>query len=206
MEKRKKSRKEKSIETKNKIIMSADELFKNNRFETVSVDSIVKKAGVAKGTFYIYFDSKDALIAELLVDNIKKIDIGYESHLKSLPSDMDTLDMLISLVEKIADVIDNSIGYDLIKKMYHAHMTHTVKSDAIIDYNRDLYKIFKTVIDRGLDQGEFKIDMTSEEFSKHCIMILRGITYEWCVRYPNLDLKYNYVKHFQLLIEGIKKR
>jgi len=41
------------------------ELFARKGFDKTTVDEIVAKAGVAKGTFYLYFKSKDDLIKEL---------------------------------------------------------------------------------------------------------------------------------------------
>jgi len=34
-------------------------------------------------------------------------------------------------------------------------------------------------------------------------MAIRGVSYEWCIRYPNFDLKEQAVAHCLLLIEGI---
>jgi AcrR family transcriptional regulator len=47
------------------IIRSARRLFAERRFDAVSVPEIVKLAGVAQGTFYRYFTSKNALIDAL---------------------------------------------------------------------------------------------------------------------------------------------
>lgn len=41
---------------KEKLEESGYELFMNNTFDKTSIDQIVKKAGVAKGTFYLYFE------------------------------------------------------------------------------------------------------------------------------------------------------
>lgn len=51
--------------TREKIVSAAMELFAKKGFDRTTVDEIVAKAGVAKGTFYLYFKSKDDLIKEL---------------------------------------------------------------------------------------------------------------------------------------------
>ncbi|WP_456423539.1 TetR/AcrR family transcriptional regulator [Thermococcus sp.] len=51
--------------TRERLIESAMELFAKKGFDKTTVDEIVAKAGVAKGTFYLYFKSKDDLIKEL---------------------------------------------------------------------------------------------------------------------------------------------
>jgi AcrR family transcriptional regulator len=47
------------------ILQAASELFQEIGYESTSVDSIVRSAGIAKGTFYYYFKSKDEVLAAL---------------------------------------------------------------------------------------------------------------------------------------------
>ena len=68
-------------------IQSAAKLFKKYGFADVSVDSIVEKAGVSKGTFYVHFDSKDALIVALTADYVNELDFDYKSFLDSFSAD-----------------------------------------------------------------------------------------------------------------------
>lgn len=49
------------------LISAAFELFEHNGVSSVSIDDIVKKAGVAKGTFYLYFKDKFDLISKLIL-------------------------------------------------------------------------------------------------------------------------------------------
>ncbi len=56
--------------TRGKIVSSAMELFAKKGFDKTTVDEIVARAGVAKGTFYLYFKSKDDLIKELAFETM----------------------------------------------------------------------------------------------------------------------------------------
>ena len=197
------SRKERSAETKNKIYTSADLLFSSHGFETINVDDIVKHAGVAKGSFYVHFESKDALIATLINDYVKKVDIDYKSYLQSLPLDMPSYDVILSLVGKIAEVITEVIGCINMRLLYKIQLGENVKTNALIDYNRDLYKMFYEVINKGLDQHEFQSVFSAEEIARHFVAAYRGLTFEWCIRYPDLDLKEQALRHFKILLSGI---
>ena len=53
-------------ETKRKIIQSARKLFNRHGFDRVSLDQIMSGAGLTRGGFYSYFDSKSDLYAEVL--------------------------------------------------------------------------------------------------------------------------------------------
>jgi len=200
------SRKEKAIETKKKIYASADRLFRKHGFDKVSVDSIVEMAGVSKGAFYVHFGSKNALITALSVDFVQQLDLDYKSYLESFPADTTASDILIALVGKIADVITLTVGYDVMKVIYEVQITKTVNTEAVLGYNRDLYKIFNNIINQGVQQGEFKTELTVDTITKHLIMAIRGLTYEWCIRYPNFNLKEQALKHFGILLTGIKKQ
>src|SRR5271156_6141689 len=51
---------------KGKIIQSARRLFNRHGFDRVSVDQIMSGAGLTRGGFYSYFESKSDLYAEVL--------------------------------------------------------------------------------------------------------------------------------------------
>jgi TetR/AcrR family transcriptional regulator, transcriptional repressor for nem operon len=53
-------------QVRKKIVDSARRLFNQNGFESVSVDSIMANAGLTRGGFYSYFDSKSDLYAEVM--------------------------------------------------------------------------------------------------------------------------------------------
>lgn len=61
MNKRQKS----AIETKRKLISAGLELIKEKGFDAINVEDITKKAGVAKGTFYVYFKRKEDIVMEI---------------------------------------------------------------------------------------------------------------------------------------------
>ena len=54
---------------KEKIIKTAGELFFHLGIRSVSIDDICHELGMSKKTFYVYFESKDALIEQLLQAN-----------------------------------------------------------------------------------------------------------------------------------------
>lgn len=199
------SRKLKAAETRKRIYESARRLILENGFENVSVDSIVEAAGVAKGSFYVHFESKDALAVELIKEYTKTADLDYKSFLKNISGNKSSLDVLMLLAEKIADFIESNIGLDNMKVLYKTHLTKVVDSAAAISYNRELYALFSKVLDMGIQQGEFRDDLSAASLSRHLILAIRGLTFEWCIRYPDFDLKEQVLEHFRILIYGLKK-
>lgn len=191
--------------TKQKIFDVSVELFEKYGLENLTVDEIVKAAGVAKGTFYIYFESKDALIATFISEYVGKIDMDYGAHIHSLPKDITSYDMLLSLIVKISDVLIDVIGYEWMRIVYKFQLEGVVDMENVNGYNRKLYQIFSYVLSRGIDSGEFRTKLTLETITKHFVMAIRGLSYEWCIRYPDFDLKKESIEHFKLLLESIEK-
>lgn len=198
-------RKIQAEETKKRLIETARQLFQEQGFENVNVASIVEAAGVSKGAFYVHFESKDALTAILINDYVDETDLDYKSYLEAIHPATPISDILIALTGKIADVIACKIGCDHMKVLYKAHLTKTIDSDSAMSYNRDLYKIFAEMLEKGVRQGEFRTDIPVDTLAKHCILAIRGITFEWCIRYPDFDLKEQCLNHFKILLNGIIK-
>ncbi|MCR2803890.1 TetR/AcrR family transcriptional regulator [Paenibacillus soyae] len=55
-------REEKKKEVKERIIVTAVELFKQKGFEQVTVQEITQACGIAKGTFFNYFEKKEQVL------------------------------------------------------------------------------------------------------------------------------------------------
>jgi len=194
------SRKLKAVETKKRIYESAVELMRIHGLDNFSVDDIVEAAGVSKGTFYVHYKSKFSLIA----DYVNTVDIDYEDYFNNLPPDIKPSEMLLLVTEKVTEMLINSIGFDVLKTVYEALIKKDDGTGALLSYDRKLYQIYRQIIMQGVRQGEFREALSIDSVSNHCIMSIRGMTYEWCVRYPDFDLKKEVLQHFDILLTGIK--
>lgn len=87
-------RTERGRRTLRKLLDAAAEEFGEKGFHEASVSSITRRAGVALGSFYTYFDSKDALFRALVADMSEKVRTSARS---ALTGDMGALE-----VERVA--------------------------------------------------------------------------------------------------------
>lgn len=67
--------------TLRKLLDAAAEEFGEKGFHEASVSSITRRAGIALGSFYTYFDSKDALFRALVGDMSEKVRTSARSAL-----------------------------------------------------------------------------------------------------------------------------
>lgn len=59
--------------TRQKLLEAAEAGFGRNGFHATSVTDITRRAGVAQGTFYLYFESKEAVFSELIRDLSRRL-------------------------------------------------------------------------------------------------------------------------------------
>ena len=57
---------------KQEILMVARELFVTKGYEQTSVNDILKIVDIAKGTFYYYFNSKEEVLAAIILDIVEE--------------------------------------------------------------------------------------------------------------------------------------
>ena len=199
------SRKNRALETKKRLYTTAEALFTQYGLDNVSVDMIVEEAGLSKGTFYVHFESKDDLLGSLISDYVEKIDMDYQAFIDAFSPNAPLADILLRLVEKIIDIIIDRVGLERMKVLYRTQLTNISHSGTASSYNRMLYKTIMDVLDRGMQKGEFFATLTPAELANHLILAMRGLTYEWCIRYPDFDLKKQSRAHFEIILKGIQK-
>ena len=81
-------RTERGRRTLRKLLDASAKEFGDKGFHDASVSSITRRAGVALGTFYTYFDSKDALFRALVLDLSENVRSSARS---ALSEDMNAL-------------------------------------------------------------------------------------------------------------------
>ena len=60
-------------ERRRSILQAARETFFENGFYHTTVDSVAERAEVSKGTVYLYFESKEAILAHLLLEGLEDL-------------------------------------------------------------------------------------------------------------------------------------
>ena len=93
---------EKKIEKKLKLLNAAEELFIKKGVNITAIDEIVKKAGIAKGTFYLYFKDKYDLLDSIILK--KSGEIVSDALSKIINSNsVSFVDGIISFTDSIID-------------------------------------------------------------------------------------------------------
>lgn len=198
------SNEKRSTETKEKIVKSAEVLFRERGFENTSVDSIVKKAGISKGAFYVHFNSKDEIIAHFINAVISKIDMDLDSIINSVEDDSPVTTTLLKILERVSINKEEELGYPLNKNAAIIQINKTLNHDLLMNYNKALYSAALRLIKLGIERGEFKTQYSADAIARDFVTTVRGFIFEWIAKYPDMDLNYCLQEHFKIYLAGLK--
>ena len=162
--------------TKGKIITAAWDLFYEQGYDDTTIEEIIYKSGTSKGSFYHYFEGKDALLGSLSYI----FDEEYVKLQDILPADMSAFDKLLYLNKKLFAVIEERIDIDLLTRLYSTQLV-TKGEKHFLDNKRIYYKLLRKIVTEGQQSGELASDMTVNEIVKLYAMSERALIYDWCL-------------------------
>ena len=117
--------------TKGRIVSAAWKLFYEQGYENTTVDDIISASGTSKGTFYHYFEGKDALLGTLSVI----FDEKYEELEQIMDPSLGPVEKLLYLNHELFLMIENTVSLDLLGRLFAAQLI--AKSDrSLLDTNR----------------------------------------------------------------------
>jgi len=93
--------------TKELILSAALEVFATKGYHDTTVDDIAKRAGIAKGSIYRYFPSKEALFNEVLESRIENLDSSIQ---QILHEEGDIVQIIGKCVESYLAFFENNRG------------------------------------------------------------------------------------------------
>ncbi|SDY22759.1 DNA-binding transcriptional regulator, AcrR family [Eubacterium barkeri] len=164
------TRKQKSLQTRNKIIDVTMHLLQKDGYDQVTVRNICSLAEISNGTFYHFFNSKDDLMGEYLKQTQKdfKADIGE-------------LGLLEYILTGYLNLADNymEIGTEFTSGYYTAkNKAFNIHTRSPGNYMRDLY--YQKLIE-AQQEGYINPRLTIDTIVHDIQIIVIGNIFEWCV-------------------------
>ncbi|MFN4353306.1 TetR/AcrR family transcriptional regulator [Parvibaculum sp.] len=155
------------------ITTAALDLFRHYGYRRTSMEDIARAASVAKGTLYLYFESKDRLfdaicrsLAEQVSENLAEVEA------RGLP-----------LEEKLLALMEAKFGfvYSLILSSPHAaeliESSHQLPSAPFEDVTAEFHDAILKLVRRGVKSGELdpkKAGLTEKEAAETLISAVAG--------------------------------
>ena len=168
--------KKSSRNTRGRIIEAAWKLFYLQGYDDTTVEEIIEESGTSRGSFYHYFEGKDALLSSLSY----LFDEKYEHLMETMDPNMDSFQKLMYLNHELFAMIENSISMDLLARLYSSQLV-TKGDKHLLDHNRTYYKLLRHIVQEGQQRGQLRNDITVSETVRVYAMCERALIYEWCL-------------------------
>ena len=167
-----------------RIVAAAWKLFYEQGYEDTTVEEIIVASHTSKGSFYHYFDGKDALLSTLST----LFDEKYEELEDSFPEDMGAMEKLLFLNEELFDMIENSVSMELLSRLLSTQLV-TSGEKHLLDHSRTYYRLLRKIIVEGQKSGELGTAMSAGEMVKLYALCERALMYDWCLCSGEYSLK-----------------
>ena len=162
--------------TKGRIISAAWKLFYEQGYENTTVEDIVFESETSKGSFYHYFEGKDALLGTLAY----VFDEKYEELMAVMDPELGAMEKLIYLNHELFDMIDGGISMDLLARLLSTQLLARGEKH-LLDRNRTYFKLLRQIITEGQKTGQLRGDFTVNEIVKAYALWERALMYDWCL-------------------------
>lgn len=144
---------------KQEIYRCGKELFSSRGFRDTNVADITKAAGVAAGTFYLYYTSKDSLFMEIFIEENEKLK-------KRIMDAVDLNDDPLSVISKMIQMNYEGINANpILKEWYNKDVFSRIEKkfrEETGDSVGFMYDIFLEAIRKWQHEGKMRSDIDSE--------------------------------------------
>ncbi|GAB6909865.1 putative Regulatory protein TetR [Desulfosarcina cetonica] len=184
-----------------RILNAARDLFSHFGFKKTAVDDIAKKARVAKGTVYNYFQSKEDLFQKVFreegVNMISQIREAVKN--KKTPQD------------KFREMIIAKIKY--YKEFCLVHDISHQRAGALLpfldqerdDITRNEIKIIKEILEEGVNNSVFQVKNISVT-AKALAIAIKGLEVGWTLEMELEDASAEIDSLLMILFHGLESR
>jgi len=187
------------------LTAAALDLFVEKGFAATRLDDVAARAGVSKGTLYLYFDSKEALFKAVVQEGIVPLLVAAEQQIAEY--DGPSADLLRHLLfgwwqqiggTRLAGIpkliISESRNFPEVAQYYH---------DEVILRGRCL---MRTVLQRGIDRCEFRPLNIETAIDVIFAPVMMLVVWRFSLRFCSheTDPAFFLQTHFDLLVDGLR--
>ena len=135
--------------TKRKIFETSMELFAKKGYEATSIEEITSIVGVAKGTLYYHFSSKEEIFNFLVEEGMKLLKNSIEIKTSNLDNSIDKLKAIILIQIKITIKYENFISM-LLSQICGQEPRNKKCRDSVFEY----INMIENIIQEGIEKNE----------------------------------------------------
>ncbi|HTV38660.1 MAG TPA: TetR family transcriptional regulator [Xanthobacteraceae bacterium] len=204
LEARPDTRRRRKAERPHEILEAAFTEFSRNGYATTTLDRIAERAGVTKGTIYVYFENKEHLFISMVQEFTKGaheiVQEMYETH------DGSTADLLRAQFSFIYQhIVEDKRRREVVRMLIAEAPRFPELADR---YHEEILKpcldMLRQAIQRGVDRGEIRNSSIVD--SPQVVIAPIALVDLWMMMFDDrqpLDLKAYFEAHLDLVLNGL---
>jgi len=173
-----------SGDTLDRLYAAAIELIGEHGYSATTVDEIVARAGVAKGTVYYHFKGKADLVSALLEDGLQRLAASFSAEIEGAQGPAEALRALVH-AELLYIQRDQAFSKLVMSQMWR------VDGDWQQDLRllREQYvSVFAGVIAEGVESGAFRAGLDAQAAASTVFGMIATAALDWLVFRPEQTL------------------
>lgn len=185
--------------TKRKIFETSMKLFAEKGYDATSVEEITATVGVAKGTLYYHFSSKEEIFNFLIEEGVKLLKNSIEIKTQKLEKTIDKLRAIILIEIKVMIKYEDFMTI-LLSQIWGNEPRNNNCKKIIFEYIKIIEKIIKIGIEKGeIIDGDPEI-IATEIFGITCSSLVYKLKTD-----KELDVKKLYIEYDKTVLRGLQK-
>src|SRR5512139_1377721 len=138
------------------LLGTAAEVFASRGYSATTVREVADAAGMLGGSLYYHFDSKEAMVDEILSTFLTDM---WETNERILGSGLDARETFETLVVESFRLIDDYRPAIVIYQNESNHLAANPRFAYLNDSHRRFREMWLSVLDRGVLEGAFRADL-----------------------------------------------
>ncbi|MNB93294.1 Fatty acid metabolism regulator protein [compost metagenome] len=174
-------------QTKEKIYNTAISLFSTQSYKSVTVDAICKTVGIAKGTFYVHFRSKEDIIKSIYREMVLTYLQQEMSKFKENNPKSSNLDKLyFYCISSLQFCKENSV--ELTSLSYVTHINTVMETQCNWCGNGFDLGYLKSLVMECRNKREIKEELSTDYVVSCLSKVINGAVIEWCLSNGEYDI------------------
>lgn len=189
-----------SEERRGQILEAASSVFSRLGFNRARMDDIARESGLAKGTLYLYYRSKDALIRALLE---RIFAWGRRDLEAALAVEGPASERLVELSRRMSKEVERlSVLLPIWFEFYAVAARNEAVKPFVKRYFEEYRAALESVVQEGIASGEFR-EVDAAEAAVTIISLFEGVTLLWAFDPEAVPAGEQMETSTRLLIEGL---